>query len=347
MTLDGKSRTLRLRGSSGPRTVLWTSRRLAAGIAHAAPALAGRRAGPARRGGAAAVRKALLIARPVGRGGGVAGAGGPAPDQPAGRLQRRQREGEDGLRARGQGDASAGARCAAGDGHRRSPRSCAAKPGPLVAARLRLVLREARRDGAGLFVRSIARRPQQGPGRLGLQGRPAGRHRRRRRHRRALRPRAACAPASASPGSTAACASGGCQRTLEVQGEARPGRARRDRARLRRPGQGRGRRGRDGHARDGVSRRDRRARRRAAGAAGRPLSRVSPRRPGWSARSRSASRCREADRRAARRGAPARRLRRRPGRRAGGRRAAFASRATSATRSSARRRRRRCARTRP
>jgi hypothetical protein len=28
VTLDGKSRTLRLRGRSGPRAVLWTSRRL-------------------------------------------------------------------------------------------------------------------------------------------------------------------------------------------------------------------------------------------------------------------------------------------------------------------------------
>ena len=31
MTLDGKSRMLRVRGRSGPRTVLWTSSRLRAG----------------------------------------------------------------------------------------------------------------------------------------------------------------------------------------------------------------------------------------------------------------------------------------------------------------------------
>jgi hypothetical protein len=31
VTLDGKSRTLRVRGRSGPRTVLWTSSRLKAG----------------------------------------------------------------------------------------------------------------------------------------------------------------------------------------------------------------------------------------------------------------------------------------------------------------------------
>jgi hypothetical protein len=31
VTLDGRSRTLRLRGHSGPRSVLWTSPRLKAG----------------------------------------------------------------------------------------------------------------------------------------------------------------------------------------------------------------------------------------------------------------------------------------------------------------------------
>ena len=280
-------------------------------LAPAASADARRRAGRAGRGGAAAVRRALLIAGLM-----AVGAGSPAQAAPPKISQLVVfRDGsaqtKTAVSTRATKVSVAGRRCTAGRRHG-ARRAGAQQARQAEAARLRQLLAPGERRRRP--VRPLDRRRRQPRAeRLGLQGRPARGKRRRRRPRRARSGAAGCAPASASPGSTAACATAAASARWSSSCTTEAGTLIATVRGYDDEGNGVAVAGADG---DAPAERRRRPTRpgsaRLALPAGQLPRRWQPR-PGWSARSRSASRCREAGRRAARRRAAARRLRLRPG----------------------------------
>ena len=168
-----------MRGRPRHRSVLYVSARRESASHRAAPDRPGRRAGGARRAGAGeAMRRHAIIA--LGVAGGSAGGGarpgrGRRPGRRAdGGVPRRQARWRSGWLPAACSSASA-AGAARPAPAPRSPRSCAQRPGRLRLRDFGSCSRRAR-DGGGLFVAGIRRRPQPRPQRLGLQGRAQGGH---------------------------------------------------------------------------------------------------------------------------------------------------------------------------